>query len=77
MPAGMSIDLLQELHLLTRDGHLNADARRKLKQIRHLVGLLRPGLEDALARIETEIDSPHTRHLAEFIRSSERGICSE
>jgi hypothetical protein len=50
VPAGMSVELLQELHLLTRDGHLNADARRKLKQIRHLVGLLRPGLDDALAR---------------------------
>jgi hypothetical protein len=50
VPAGMSIELLQELHLLTREGHLNADARRKLKQIRHLVGLLRPGLDDALAR---------------------------
>jgi Methyltransferase domain len=50
VPAGMSIELLQELHLLTRDGHLNADARRKLKQIRHLVGLLRPALDDALAR---------------------------
>jgi hypothetical protein len=53
VPAGMSIELLQELHLLTRDGHLNADARRKLKQIRHLVGLLRPGLDDALARHAT------------------------
>jgi hypothetical protein len=50
VPTGMSIELLQELHLLTRDGHLNADARRKLKQIRHLLGLLRPGLDDALAR---------------------------
>src|SRR6185295_11599931 len=39
-----------DLHLLTRDGQLNADARRKLKQIRHLVGLLRPALEDAMAR---------------------------
>jgi Methyltransferase domain len=46
----MSIALLQELHLLTREGQLNADARRKLKQIRHLVGLLRPALDDALAR---------------------------
>jgi len=46
----MSIALLQDLHLLTRDGHLNADARRKLKQIRHLVGLLRPALDDALGR---------------------------
>lgn len=50
VPPGMSIALLQDLHLLTRDGHLNADARRKLKQIRHLVGLLRPALDDALAR---------------------------
>ena len=46
----MSIALLQDLHLLTRDGHLNADARRKLKQIRHLLGLLRPALDDALGR---------------------------
>src|SRR2546430_1254516 len=45
----MSIELLQDLHLLTRDGQLNADARRKLKQIRHLVGLLEPALDDALA----------------------------
>ena len=50
VPAGMSIALLQDLHLLTRDGQLNADARRKLKQIRHLVGLLRPALDDAMAR---------------------------
>ena len=50
VPPGMSIALLQDLHLLTRDGHLNADARRKLKQIRHLVGLLRPALDDAMAR---------------------------
>jgi len=46
----MSIELLKELHLLTREGQLNADARRKLKQIRHLVGLLRPATDDALAR---------------------------
>ena len=50
VPEGMSIELLKDLHLLTRDGQLNADARRKLKQIRHLVGLLRPALDDALAR---------------------------
>jgi hypothetical protein len=49
VPKGMSIDLLKDLHLLTRDGKLNADARRKLKQIRHLVGLLRPVLDDAFA----------------------------
>lgn len=50
VPQGMSVELLQDLHLLTRDGHLNADARRKLKQIRHLVNLLKPALDDALRR---------------------------
>jgi hypothetical protein len=50
VPRGMSIALLQDLHLLTREGQLNADARRKLKQIRHLLGLLRPALDDAMAR---------------------------
>jgi Methyltransferase domain len=52
VPKGMSIELLKDLHLLTREGQLNADARRKLKQIRHLVGLLRPALDDAMARAE-------------------------
>ncbi|MCX5748556.1 MAG: SAM-dependent methyltransferase, partial [Proteobacteria bacterium] len=51
----MSIELLQELHLLTREGHLNMDARRKLKQIRHLVGLLKPAIDDALARTEQPV----------------------
>jgi len=55
VPAGMSIELLKDLHLLTRDGQLNADARRKLKQIRHLVGLLSPALTDALARTPSPI----------------------
>ena len=46
---GQSAALLQELHLLTRTGDLNADARRKLKQINHFFGLLQPAL-DALGR---------------------------
>ncbi len=45
-----SPELLKTLHLLTREGHLNADARRKLKQVNHLVGLLTPALDDAFAR---------------------------
>jgi hypothetical protein len=49
----MSVELLKDLHLLTREGQLNADARRKLKQIRHFVGLLRPALDDALGRHPT------------------------
>lgn len=47
---GASVALMQELHLVTRDGDLNADARRKVKQINHLIGLLRPALDDVLAR---------------------------
>ncbi len=42
--------LLRELHLLTREGNLNADALRKLKQVNHLMGLLRPAIEDVQAR---------------------------
>jgi len=50
VPTGMSLALLQELHLLTREGQLNQDARRKLKQIRHFVGLLKPALDDVYTR---------------------------
>ena len=31
-----SIELLKELHILTREGKLNQDSRRKLKQVYHL-----------------------------------------
>nr|MDQ6880805.1 SAM-dependent methyltransferase [Pseudomonadota bacterium] len=34
--AGQSIELLKELHILTRDGRMNQDSRRKLKQVYHL-----------------------------------------
>ncbi len=33
---GQSQELLQELHILTRDGRMNQDSRRKLKQVYHL-----------------------------------------
>jgi hypothetical protein len=33
---GQSIELLKELHILTREGRLNQDSRRKLKQVHHL-----------------------------------------
>ena len=33
---GQSIELLKELHILTREGKLNQDSRRKLKQVYHL-----------------------------------------
>lgn len=33
---GQSVALLKQLHILTRDGKLNQDSRRKLKQVNHL-----------------------------------------
>lgn len=33
---GQSVELLKELHILTRDGRINQDSRRKLKQVHHL-----------------------------------------
>ena len=35
-----SIALLKELHILTREGKLNQDSRRKLKQVYHLYGFI-------------------------------------
>ncbi len=42
---GQSVELLKALHILTRDGALNADSRRKLKQVLHLANLIRPALD--------------------------------
>ncbi len=47
--------LLKALHLLTREGALNADTLRKLKQVNHLVGLLAPALDDAFAKHEQPV----------------------
>jgi hypothetical protein len=46
---GQSIELLKELHILTRDGKLNQDSRRKLKQVYHLVQFIEPLLKDVQA----------------------------
>jgi hypothetical protein len=45
---GQSIALLQELHILTREGKLNQDTRRKLKQVYHLVQFIEPLLDEVL-----------------------------
>ncbi|WDD96189.1 SAM-dependent methyltransferase [Burkholderia sp. FERM BP-3421] len=37
-----SIELLKELHILTRDGKMNQDSRRKLKQVYHLFQFIEP-----------------------------------
>src|SRR5690606_28214486 len=43
---GQSIELLKELHILTRDGKLNQDSRRKLKQVYHLYNFIEPLLKE-------------------------------
>jgi UDP-N-acetylglucosamine acyltransferase len=61
---------------LKRAGFKHSDilALKKAYQILYRAGLK---LEEALARIETEVPTPETRHLVAFIRRSERGICRE
>ena len=46
--AEQSIELLKELHILTRDGKLNQDSRRKLKQVYHLYQFIEPLMADIL-----------------------------
>ncbi|HEX8963130.1 MAG TPA: SAM-dependent methyltransferase, partial [Rhodocyclaceae bacterium] len=43
---GQSIELLKELHILTRDGRMNQDSRRKLKQVYHLAQFIEPLLAE-------------------------------
>ena len=45
---GQSVELLKELHILTRDGKMNQDSRRKLKQVYHLFQFIEPLLQEAL-----------------------------
>lgn len=51
-PSPESRQLLQALHLLTRDGQLNQDARRKLKQVVHLAQFARPLLDGAKTLVD-------------------------
>ena len=48
MRDGQSLELLKELHILTRDGRINQDSRRKLKQVYHLYGFVEPLLKELL-----------------------------
>ncbi len=47
---GQSIELLKALHILTRDGKLNQDSRRKLKQVYHLYQFIEPLLTELSAQ---------------------------
>ncbi len=44
-----SVALLKALHILTVDGKLNQDSRRKLKQVYHLVNFIEPIFNEVLA----------------------------
>ncbi len=48
--AAFNPQLLQALHILTREGKLNQDSRRKLKQVRHLLQFIEPLLRQELGR---------------------------
>lgn len=43
---GQSVELLKELHILTRVGRLNQDSRRKLKQVHHLYQFIEKLLQE-------------------------------
>jgi hypothetical protein len=63
---GQSRELLQELHILTRDGRINQDSRRKLKQVRHLYQFI----EKLLLELP---DSPQGITLADHGAGKRRG----
>lgn len=50
---GQSIELLKQLHILTRDGRLNQDTRRKLKQVYHLYGFIEKLLSELVVTQES------------------------
>ena len=47
---GQSIELLKALHILTREGKLNQDSRRKLKQVKHLFQFIEKPLMEMLTQ---------------------------
>lgn len=51
---GQSLELLKELHILTREGRINQDSRRKLKQVYHLFNFIEP----LLAELSTDGHAP-------------------
>ena len=51
-----SVELLKALHILTREGQLNQDSRRKLKQVNHLVQLLEGPLREGAESLQAGKD---------------------
>lgn len=56
---GQSTELLKELHILTRDGKLNQDSRRKLKQVYHLHQFIADLLQEIDAQGEGPLVADH------------------
>ena len=54
-----SVALLKALHILTCDGKLNQDSRRKLKQVNHLVNFIEPLFKDVLAKVDDPVLVDH------------------
>ena len=54
-----SIALLKALHILTIDGKLNQDSRRKLKQVNHLVNFIAPLFSEVLTQTPKPILVDH------------------
>ena len=46
---GQSVELLKALHILTVDGKINQDSRRKLKQVYHLTQFIEPLITQVVA----------------------------
>ena len=69
----MSIDMLKDLHLLTRDGQLNADARRKLKLIATGVAEACIAVNNAVHLInpKAKVNPGHSSNLAIFGQSED------
>ena len=61
---GQSIELLKALHILTRDGKLNQDTRRKLKQVQHLVQFIAPLIDEVIDQRGDVTLADHGAHLA-------------
>lgn len=52
---GRSLDLLKALHIVTVDGKINFDSRRKLKQVYHLIQFIEPLVQN----LYTKHQNPH------------------
>lgn len=62
--SGQSLELLKELHILTRDGRMNLDSRRKLKQVYHLAQFIETGISEIVDQKMLEQNVGHVPTLS-------------